>query len=89
MLKCSCQRNGLFCIIPPYMLETMATSPDQKVRKLAVDAIETSADARATRRVMREMPRHGRDGRSGRQEEPVGLRRSAQGYVGIAGQIGS
>ena len=56
MFKCSCQRNGLFCIIPPYMLETLASSPDSKVRKFAVDAIETSADARATRRVMREMP---------------------------------
>lgn len=59
MLKCSCQRNGLFCIIPPYMLDSMATSSDKKVRKLAVDAIETSADARATRRVLRAMPTMG------------------------------
>lgn len=56
MYKCSCERNGLFCIIPPHMLEHMASSADPKVRKLAVNAVEASADARATRRAMREMP---------------------------------
>jgi Zn-dependent metalloprotease len=55
-LACACHRHSLFCIIPPYMLENMASSDNAQVRKLAIDTIEASAEARATRRVMREMP---------------------------------
>ena len=55
-MSCACGRHPLLCIIPPYMLEHMAESSNAKVRKVAMDAIDASADARATRRVMREMP---------------------------------
>ena len=55
-MSCACGRHPLLCIIPPYMLEHMADSSNAKVRKAAMDAIDASADARATRRVMREMP---------------------------------
>lgn len=56
MYRCPCERHSLFCIIPPYMLEHMAGSDDQRVRKLAVEAIESSAEGRAVRSVLREMP---------------------------------
>ena len=56
MPTCSCPRHSLLCIIPPYMLETMAGSSDPEVRDWAVRAIEASADARATRRTLRAMP---------------------------------
>lgn len=56
MYACACERRSLLCIIPPYMLEHLATSADPRVRKLAIEAIEASAENRATRRVMREMP---------------------------------
>jgi Zn-dependent metalloprotease len=55
-LQCPCHRHPLFCIVPPYMLENMAESSNAKVRKGAVEAIEASATARATRSAMREMP---------------------------------
>jgi Zn-dependent metalloprotease len=38
------------------MLENMAASKNANTRRLAIQAIESSADARATRRVYREMP---------------------------------
>jgi Zn-dependent metalloprotease len=38
------------------MLENLAVSKDQKIRALAISAIEASADARATRRFARELP---------------------------------
>lgn len=56
MPTCSCQRHTLLCIIPPYMLDNMAGSSDSTVRDWAIDAIEASADARATRRTLRAMP---------------------------------
>ena len=55
-MRCICERHPLHCIIPPYMLDHMATSSDAAVRKAAVDAIEQSSDARATRRVFQAMP---------------------------------
>ena len=58
-MHCVCHpghRHPLHCIIPPYMLEELSTSPDEKVRKLAVEAISQSADARAVRRTLQNMP---------------------------------
>jgi Zn-dependent metalloprotease len=54
--RCFCHHNALLCIIPPYMLENMAASKNANTRRLAINAIESSADARATRRIFREMP---------------------------------
>lgn len=56
MSHCTCHRHALHCIIPPYILDHMAESSDPKVRKLAVDAIEKSAAARAVRRTLQAMP---------------------------------
>lgn len=56
MYLCPCERHPLLCIVPPYMLEHMASSDDARVRKLAVEAIESSATGRAVRSVLREMP---------------------------------
>lgn len=59
MLTCSCGtrgRHALHCIVPPYMLESLSNSPDDKVRKRAVDAIAASATARAVRSTLRDMP---------------------------------
>ena len=55
-MNCACKRHSLFCIVPPYMLEHMANASDWKLRKTCIDAIASSADARATRRVLRTMP---------------------------------
>jgi len=55
-LRCGCGHNPLHCIIPPYMLETMAESADAAVRKTAVAAIEVSAQARTLRSAMQELP---------------------------------
>lgn len=51
--NCSCgNHNPLHCIIPPYMLEGMATSPNEIVRKMALRNIETSAEIRTERRLL-------------------------------------
>lgn len=56
VLRCACKRHSIHCIIPPYMLEHMAEGPDARMRRVALRAIESAADARATRRTLREMP---------------------------------
>lgn len=45
----SCCPDPIHCILPPYLLDKLAESPDPKVRKLAVEAIARSATLRATR----------------------------------------
>jgi Zn-dependent metalloprotease len=55
-MRCACTRCSLFCFVPPYVLEHMSSSNNTKVRKAAIEAIEASADARATRRAMQAMP---------------------------------
>ena len=52
---CRCQnvRHGLHCIVPPYMLEHLAESSDANTRAAAREAIESSAELRTTRRVLR------------------------------------
>jgi hypothetical protein len=42
--------------IPPYILNRMAQSTDEKVRRAAVEAIGSSFEMRATRRVLATMP---------------------------------
>lgn len=44
-----CCRSSQHCILPPYILDHMTKSSDPKVRRLAVDAIANSAEARAAR----------------------------------------
>jgi Zn-dependent metalloprotease len=56
MLRCTCHRHPLLCIIPPYMLDKLSDSSDPAVRKLAVDAIAASSAARAVRGVLQAMP---------------------------------
>lgn len=41
--------NSLHCILPPYLLDHLSNSTDAKVRRLAIDAIAASAEARAIR----------------------------------------
>lgn len=55
-MRCACHRHSLYCIVPPYMLDKLANSSNPATRKLAIDAIASGADARATRRVMQAMP---------------------------------
>lgn len=50
------QRFSLHCLIPPYVLDALSRSDDPNVRKLAVDAIEASATARAVRATLSTMP---------------------------------
>lgn len=50
------QRFSLHCLIPPYILDALSKSKDPRVRKLAVDAIEASATARAVRTTLSMMP---------------------------------
>lgn len=54
--RCPAHRHALHCIVPPYMLEHLAAAQDAGVRHAAIAAIEASADARATRRTMCQMP---------------------------------
>jgi hypothetical protein len=35
----NCCHNPIHCILPPFVLEHMASSPDEAVRKLAIEAI--------------------------------------------------
>nr|WP_316639386.1 M4 family metallopeptidase [uncultured Roseateles sp.] len=56
MLRCTCHPHPLLCIIPPYMLDNLSTSSDAAVRKLAVEAIAASAEARAVRGLLQTMP---------------------------------
>ena len=46
----------LHCIVPPYMLDCMVDCGDDAVRRLALDAMQLAADARAMRRVLRTLP---------------------------------
>ncbi len=46
-----------FCsYVPPYMLEKLALSKDERVRKIAIASLEASAHARATRQMFAAMP---------------------------------
>ena len=48
---CTCSNhNPLHCIIPPYMLEMMATSPNEKVRQMAIRNLVIGSEIRAERR---------------------------------------
>lgn len=50
-------RNCLHCIVPPYVLNHMAESSDANIRKLAVEALMSGAEARAIRSTLASMPR--------------------------------
>jgi Zn-dependent metalloprotease len=50
------QRNSLHCLIPPYILDALSKAEDPAVRKLAIDAIEASATARAVRATLSTFP---------------------------------
>ncbi|MDT0676979.1 M4 family metallopeptidase [Autumnicola musiva] len=53
MLSCNCgNHHSLHCIVPPYMLEAMAVSPNEKVRQMALRNIETAAEVRTERRLL-------------------------------------
>jgi len=51
-----CCRNPIHCILPPYILDSLAESDDPKVRRLAIEAIARSATLRATRTVLAQLP---------------------------------
>jgi Zn-dependent metalloprotease len=44
------------CILPPFVLEKMAASPDPHVRRLALENLAASAAARAVRRTLATLP---------------------------------
>lgn len=52
----SCCPDPIHCILPPYLLDKLAESPDAKVRALAVEAIARSASLRAIRTTLARMP---------------------------------
>ena len=52
-MSCSCgNHNPFHCIVPPYMLEAMATSGNDRVRIMALKNIETAAEIRTERRLL-------------------------------------
>ncbi|MBK9946345.1 MAG: M4 family metallopeptidase [Nitrospira sp.] len=53
--RTNCQ-DTLCSIIPPYILDHMSQSSDAKVRRIAIEAIEQAAAARAVRAAMTLMP---------------------------------
>ena len=52
----NCCPDPSHCILPPYLLDKLAESPDPKVRALAVEAIARSASLRAIRTTLARMP---------------------------------
>jgi Thermolysin metallopeptidase, catalytic domain len=48
-------RNPLHCIVPPFILKNMADSPNEKVRKFAIDNIGPSSAMRAVRQTLSSM----------------------------------
>jgi len=49
-------RHPVHCILPPYVLEHLAESSDEKMRKLAIEAISQSAQTRGFRTALAGMP---------------------------------
>jgi Zn-dependent metalloprotease len=47
--------NPLHCIVPPFILKKMADSPNERVRRFAIDNIGASAAMRAVRRTLSSM----------------------------------
>ncbi len=41
--------NPLYCYLPPYVIENMAQCEDSEIRRLAIEALQASAEARAIR----------------------------------------
>lgn len=50
------RRDPLHCILPPYVLDHLAQAADVKLRRLAVEAIESSSAARAIRTTLATLP---------------------------------
>ena len=48
--------NPIHCILPPYVLDQLAQSSVEKVRRLAIEAIARSAALRATRTALSQFP---------------------------------
>jgi Zn-dependent metalloprotease len=48
--------NPIHCILPPYIIDRLNQSSDDKSRKLAIDAIEAAASMRAQRMMLATMP---------------------------------
>jgi Zn-dependent metalloprotease len=53
---CTFCRNPVHCILPPYVLDHMSKSSDEKVRRLAIDAIEAAAAMRSQRLMLARLP---------------------------------
>lgn len=53
---CNACPNPVHCIMPPYILRQMAESSDDRIRSLAIDAIEAAAVYRTRRRVLASLP---------------------------------
>jgi Zn-dependent metalloprotease len=51
-----CTRNPIQCIVPPYIADQMANSPDPDVRSRAIASIRNAAEMRATRIAAQAMP---------------------------------
>ena len=49
-------RHNIHCILPPHILDRLSQSPNAKIRKLAIDAIENSAALRAQRMTLATLP---------------------------------
>ena len=51
-----CTRNSVQCIIPPYITEQLAKSPDPQIRDRAIVYLSTAATMRAFREAAQAMP---------------------------------
>ncbi len=52
----TCNHNPIHCILPPHILERLSQSSDDKIRKLAIDAIAAAAALRSQRMTLATMP---------------------------------
>ncbi len=51
-----CCHNPVHCILPPYILDRLSRSADEKIRRLAIDAVAAAAAMRAQRSILATLP---------------------------------
>lgn len=85
--RVSCCPNPVHCILPPYLLDKLAESPDPTVRKLAIEAIARSAALRAARTTMTRFHAVAAPASASRGKERVIFDMKQQGSTFLPGKL--
>ncbi|MCP5055934.1 MAG: M4 family metallopeptidase [bacterium] len=87
-MQSNCPRNhGLNCILPPYIVEHMSRSDDPDVRKLAMETMETGAEARAVRSLYSTMPAMAAIPSAGQKKERLVYDLKGKGMWALPGKL--